>query len=125
VTPLPKAPPPAHMAGMDDATPLPTNPELAELETQVAAATRLLKLLASEQRLILLCRLIEGECSVGDLAQYVGLAPSAASQHLAKLRAEGVVSTRRDGQTIYYRMSNPATVRMIDALCDIFKRNRC
>lgn len=125
MTPLPKAPPPAHMAGMDDATPLPTNPELAELETQVAAATRLLKLLASEQRLILLCRLIEGECSVGDLAQYVGLAPSAASQHLAKLRAEGVVSTRRDGQTIYYRMSNPATVRMIDALCDIFKRNRC
>lgn len=125
MTPLPKAPPPAHMAGMDDATPLPTNPELVELETQVAAATRLLKLLASEQRLILLCRLIEGECSVGDLAQYVGLAPSAASQHLAKLRAEGVVSTRRDGQTIYYRMSNPATVRMIDALCDIFKRNRC
>lgn len=125
MTPRPKAPPPAHMAGMNDAAPLPTNPELVELETQVAAATRLLKLLASEQRLILLCRLIEGECSVGDLAQYVGLAPSAASQHLAKLRAEGVVSTRRDGQTIYYRMSNPATVRMIDALCDIFKRNRC
>lgn len=125
MTPLPETPRPAHIPGMDDAAALPATPELVELEAQVAAATRLLKLLASEQRLILLCRLIEGECSVGDLAQYVGLAPSAASQHLAKLRAEGVVATRREGQTIYYRMSNPATVRMIDALCDIFKRKRC
>jgi DNA-binding transcriptional ArsR family regulator len=95
--------------------------ELAELEVSAAAAARLMKLLASEQRLILLCRLGDGECSVGELAQHVGLAQSAASQHLAKLRAEGVVATRRDAQTIYYRLADPAAVRVIDLLCDIYR----
>ena len=80
---------------------LPKPAELAELEASAAAAARLMKLMASEQRLIILCKLGEGECSVGQLAEHVGLAQSAASQHLAKLRAEGVVGTRRDGQTIY------------------------
>ncbi|WGM37663.1 metalloregulator ArsR/SmtB family transcription factor [Caulobacter sp. NIBR1757] len=95
--------------------------ELGELEASAAAATRLMKLLANEQRLILLCRLIEGECSVGDLADYVGLAQSAASQHLAKLRAEGVVATRREAQTIFYRIVDPAATRMIDTLCEIYR----
>lgn len=95
--------------------------ELAELEASAAAATRLMKLLANEQRLILLCRLIDGECSVGELADYVGLAQSAASQHLARLRAEGVVSTRREAQTIFYRLTDPAAVRVIDTLCDIYR----
>jgi DNA-binding transcriptional ArsR family regulator len=95
--------------------------ELAELEASASAAARLMKLLASEQRLILLCRLGEGECSVSDLASHVGLAQSAASQHLAKLRAEGVVATRRDAQTIYYRLVDPAAVRVIDLLCDIYR----
>jgi DNA-binding transcriptional ArsR family regulator len=78
-------------------------------------------LLASEQRLVLLCRLIEGECSVGDLAAYVGLAQSAASQHLAKLRAEGVVATRREGQTIYYRVADPAALQILDTLRKIYR----
>ncbi len=107
---------------MADSDMQPTHPELMALEAQAGAAARLLKLLASEQRLMLLCRLIEGECPVGELAQHARLAPSAASQHLAKLRAEGVVATRRDGQTIYYRMQDPAAVRMIDTLCDLFRR---
>lgn len=102
----------------------PDRAELTELEASAAAATRLMKLLANEQRLILLCRLIEGECSVGDLAQYVGLAQSAASQHLAKLRAEGVVSTRREAQTIYYRLTDPAATKVIDTLCDIYRGGR-
>lgn len=109
---------------MEDTTaalPRPSPAELAELETSAIAAARMMKLLSSEQRLILLCRLIEGECSVGELARYVGLAQSAASQHLAKLRAEGVVSTRRDGQTIYYQIADPAAVRVIDTLCDIYR----
>lgn len=79
-----------------------------------------MKLLASEQRLILLCQVAEGERSVNELAHYVGLAQSAASQHLAKLRADGLVATRRDGQTIYYRLTDPAAIRVIDALCDIY-----
>ena len=95
---------------------------LADLEACSATATRLLKLLASEQRLILLCRLIESECSVSDLADYVGLAQSAASQHLAKLRAEGVVATRREGQTIYYRVADPAALRLLDTLREIYRQ---
>lgn len=99
----------------------PTAADLADLEASAAAAARLMKLLSNEQRLILLCRLVEGECSVGDLAAYVGLAQSAASQHLAKLRAEAVVATRREGQTIYYRLADPAAIRVIDTLCAIYR----
>jgi len=99
---------------------LPAPADLARLAASAHAAARLMKLLASEQRLILLCRLGEGECSVGELAAHVGLAQSAASQHLAKLRAEGLVATRREAQTIYYRLNDPAAARVIDTLCDIY-----
>ena len=94
--------------------------ELQALEASAAAAARLLKLLASEQRLILLCRLSQGETSVGELARHVGLAQSAASQHLAQLRADGLVATRRDAQTIYYRLDDDAASRVIDLLCEIY-----
>jgi DNA-binding transcriptional ArsR family regulator len=99
----------------------PTPRALCELEANAQAAARLLKLLASEQRLLLLCRLIEGEASVGDLAQHAKLAHSAASQHLGKMRAEGLVVTRREAQTIYYRLADPAAVRVLDTLCDIYR----
>jgi DNA-binding transcriptional ArsR family regulator len=82
----------------------------------------MLKLLASEQRLLLLCRLVEGETSVGDLAEHAKLAQSAASQHLGKMRAEGLVATRREAQTIYYRLADPAAMRVLDTLCDIYRR---
>lgn len=111
----------SNMADSNLATRAPSHRELMELEASAQAAARMMKLLASEQRLILLCRLIEGECSVGELAGYVGLAQSAASQHLAKLRAEGLVSTRREGQTIYYRISDPKAVRVIDTLCELYR----
>lgn len=96
-------------------------PQLAQLEASAYSATRLMKLLANEQRLILVCKLIEGECSVGDLAAYAGLGQSAASQHLGKLRAEAVVATRRDAQTIYYRLVDPAAIRIVNTLCEIYK----
>ena len=121
---LPAAAGVEHIREMEDLSEPPSHAELVDLETSAAAAARLMKLLSSEPRLILLCRLIEGECSVGDLARYVGLGQATASQHLAKLRAEGVVSTRREGQTIYYRISDPAAVRIIDTLCEIFPRKR-
>ena len=97
-----------------------TSAGLSELEESAEAATRLLKLLASEQRLLLLCRLVTGEASVGELAEHAKLAQSAASQHLAKMRAEGLVATRREAQTIYYRIGNPAVMRILDALSDIY-----
>lgn len=80
--------------------------------------------MASEQRLLLLCRLIEGESSVGELANHVGLAHSATSQHLAKMRAEGLVATRREAQTIYYRLDDPAAFRVIATLCDIYREHK-
>lgn len=92
-----------------------------DLAASAHAAARLLKLLASEQRLLILCRLIDGEASVGDLAVHVGLAQSATSQHLAKMRAEGLVATRREAQTIFYRLADPAAVRVLETLCDVYR----
>ena len=98
----------------------PSPNELSELAGSAQSAARLLKLLASEQRLLLLCRLVEGEASVSALAEHAKLAQSAASQHLGKMRAEGLVATRREAQTIYYRLEDPAAMRVLDTLCDIY-----
>lgn len=99
----------------------PSFDELSELAESAQSAARLLKLMASEPRLLLLCRLVEGEASVKDLADHAKMAQSTTSQHLAKMRAEGLVATRRDAQTIFYRLDDPAAVRVLDALCDIYR----
>ncbi len=100
-----------------------TSPSAADLAALGAAAEKvagLLKMLGSEQRLLMLCRLAEGEASVGELAEAVGLAQSAASQHLGKLRAVGIVGTRRDAQSIYYRIADPAAKQVIALLCKVY-----
>ena len=84
----------------------------------VAAAT--LKLLANEQRLLLLCRLTQGEAPVGDLVEHLGQSQSSVSQHLARLREGGLVKTRREGTVIQYRLADPGVSQLIDALCDRF-----
>lgn len=90
------------------------------LTPNVKKATRLLKLMASEHRLMILCRLYDGEASVSDLAAYLDQSVSTTSQHLAKMRGEELVDTRRDGQTIYYSLADTGAKRVIDALCDAF-----
>lgn len=95
--------------------------DLQHLKPNVRRATRMLKLLASEQRLMILCRLFEGEASVTDLADYLGQSIPSTSQHLAKMRAEELVETRRNGQTIYYSISDPAAKQVVDTLCQIYK----
>ena len=90
------------------------------LAANAQKATRLLKLMASEQRLMILCKLGEGEQSAGELTELVGLSQSAASQHLQKMKAEGLVDTRRDAQTIYYRLADDAAGQVIDLLCKIY-----
>lgn len=90
------------------------------LEPRAGEAARLLKLLANEQRLTVLCRLSGEEMSVSELGEYVNLSQSALSQHLAKLRADGLVATRRDAQTIYYRLSDPIAERLIGVLCELY-----
>lgn len=96
-------------------------PDISRLQDCVQPAARLLKLLASEQRLLLLCRLMEDEASVSGLAEHAALAQSATSQHLAKMRAEGLVATRREGQTIYYRLADSGAARILTALSDIYR----
>ena len=91
-----------------------------QLEPRAIEAARLLKLLANEQRLIVLCRLSHAELSVTELGEYINLSQSALSQHLAKLRADGLVATRRDAQTIYYRLADPITEKLIGVLCEIY-----
>lgn len=83
-------------------------------------AARLMRALSNERRLMVLCELSNGEATVGDLAERVGLSSSALSQHLAKLRVDELVRTRRDAQTIYYRLGDPAAARVIALLADIY-----
>ena len=97
-----------------------TLPNRAALEASAHKAVRLMKLLASEQRLIILCRLSDGECSVGELAGYLGMNQAATSQHLGKMRAEGLVVPRRSAQTIYYRIDDQAALKVVDLLCTLY-----
>ena len=84
------------------------------------AAARLMRSLANRQRLLVLCALTEGELSVSELNRRVTLSQSALSQHLAVLRSEQLVSTRRDAQTIYYSLADSPAVRVLQLLHDEF-----
>lgn len=102
---------------MPNATPAPS----ADLEARAEEAARLLGLLANPRRLLIMCKLTAaGEMSVNTLAQAVGLSQSALSQHLALLRAEKLVGTRREAQTIHYRVIDPRALAMLEALEQIF-----
>lgn len=90
------------------------------MRAHAADATRLLKVLANEKRLMLLCLLVEGERSVGELNARVELSQSALSQHLAILREDGLVTTRREAQTIYYALAEGPAQRVIDTLHGIY-----
>jgi ArsR family transcriptional regulator len=90
------------------------------LETKAGQAATLLKALSNRRRLSILCRLAEGETSVGALAESLGLSQSALSQHLARLRARGLVQTRRDAQTIYYAVAGEEAPRIMAALAEIY-----
>lgn len=86
-----------------------------------AEATRLLKALSSEPRLLVLCYLSEaGEMSVGELVEHIGLSQSALSQHLGRLRDEGLVTTRKEAQTVLYRVCDPRAQQLLALLHDLF-----
>ncbi len=94
---------------------------LRELEAKTAVAVQMLKLVANERRLLILCRLAaEREMSVGALAKAVELGQSALSQHLAKMREEGLLATRRDAQTVFYRIADPNASRVLKLLKEIY-----
>ncbi len=102
---------------MDAVTPT----DLMRLQDKAADAARLLRLLASEKRLLILClQVARGEMDVTSLAGEVELSQSALSQHLAKLREDGLVAFRRESQTIHYRLEDPRAARVLATLKDIF-----
>ncbi|MGN0858157.1 MAG: ArsR/SmtB family transcription factor [Stenotrophomonas sp.] len=89
----------------------------AFLQQGAGQAAALLRSVGNERRLLVLCLLIEhGELAVGQLLEQVDLSPSALSQHLAKMRAEGLIDYRRQAQTLYYRITNPAVAELVATL---------
>jgi len=89
----------------------------ATLEARATEVAAVLRALANERRLMILCRLVQwGEVRVGALAEAVGLSPSALSQHLARMRAEGLVTTRRDATAVWYRIADPRLEQLFAAL---------
>lgn len=94
--------------------------DLRLFEESAGRAATLLRLLANEKRLMILCQLADGEMAVGDIQSHVSLSQSALSQHLALLRTEGIVATRRAGQAVFYRLDDPAAMRVIETLAELF-----
>jgi DNA-binding transcriptional ArsR family regulator len=95
-------------------------PDLEEMQMHAADAAGLMKALGNESRLMILCALAEGEKSVGELNDFIALSQSALSQQLAVLRREGLVSTRRESQVIYYSLVDGPANRIVQLLHEIF-----
>ena len=91
-----------------------------QFEDKVAEAAALLRTMGNENRLMILCRLGGEELSVGTLGQSFQISQSALSQHLAVLRDQGLVATRKEGQTVYYRIADPAVGTIITTLASIY-----
>ena len=93
----------------------------SEFFQQAEEASALLKAIANEKRLLILCHLVaDGEKTVSELGEHVQLGQSALSQHLAKLREEGHVAFRKEAQTVFYRIADPRTEKLLHVLHDIF-----
>ena len=85
-----------------------------------ADAAEFVKCFAHESRLMILCHLAQGERSVGELETLLGARQSAVSQHLARLRLDGIVTYRRDGKTLYYSIADARAQRLLEALQEVF-----
>lgn len=96
--------------------------DVNEVETNARIAVNLLKALSNEKRLLIACSLSKGEKNVGELEKIVDLSQSALSQHLARLRRDKIVKTRRDAQTIYYSLDSAEAKEVMNCLCDIFSK---
>lgn len=93
---------------------------LAELHDMAANACELLKAMSNEWRLMILCQLTEGEKTVGELQGLLGIGQSAVSQHLAILRRERIVDSRKHAQSIYYSLSGDQAIKIMATLHDVF-----
>lgn len=93
---------------------------LAALRASAEKCCALLKALANEDRLLLLCQLVEGERNVGELEALVGVHQPSLSQHLGVLREEGLVETRREGKYVYYSLASHEVVQVMQTLSNLY-----
>jgi DNA-binding transcriptional ArsR family regulator len=100
----------------DTANPAPAALDLEQLRRSADAACRLMKVLSNPDRLLLLCQLSQGEKRVGELEALVGIAQPTLSQQLGVLREEGLVTTRREGKSIYYGIDSPQAMAVMGVL---------
>lgn len=95
--------------------------DLATFETKAGQVAETLKAIGNGRRLMLLCKLVEHrEMTVTDLAHEVGLSQSACSQHLAKMRDEGLIAFRRESQTLWYRIADPRVETLLATLYTLY-----
>jgi DNA-binding transcriptional ArsR family regulator len=97
-----------------------TDSDIASMQEAAGRASAMMKTLGHPGRLMILCNLAEGERAVGDLAEVIGMSQSALSQHLMRMRSEGLVATRRESQTVHYRLAEGEVRQVIQSLYDIF-----
>jgi DNA-binding transcriptional ArsR family regulator len=94
--------------------------DLDKFQASARKASTLLKAMSNEHRLLILCQLVTGEKSVGELVRLVGLSQSALSQHLARLRRDGLVKTRRAAQTIFYTVASSEALAVLERLHELY-----
>ena len=94
--------------------------DIADMQENAKRATALLKSMANESRLLILCQLSQKEMSVGEMAEYILLSQSALSQHLSILRREGLVKTRRSSQYVHYSLDSEEVKAVIGVLYEQF-----
>lgn len=95
--------------------------DITEFEASAAEVAQVLRALSNERRLMILCKLVEWrEANVTTLGEAVGLSQSALSQHLAIMREQGLISFRREGQTLWYRIADPRIERLLSTLHDLY-----
>ena len=97
--------------------------DLGKIKDNAKRASTLLKAMSNQHRLLILCQLVTGEKCVGELEKIVGVSQSALSQHLARLRRNDLVSTRRAAQTIYYSLAGEEASAVIETLYGLYCGN--
>lgn len=93
---------------------------IQQMESQVAEAENLLKSLANGHRLMVLCHLVNGELSVGELEEKIGVSQSSLSQHLARLRGHKIVDFRKEGTTVFYHISDTKSLAVLELLHKLY-----
>jgi DNA-binding transcriptional ArsR family regulator len=94
--------------------------ELQQMQSSAAQACKLMKVLSNTDRLMILCQLSKGELRVGEIEEQLGISQPTLSQQLTVLRDEGLVSTRREGKSIYYQVKSPKALAVIETLYEQF-----